>query len=203
MEPKQFYKNLEKKNFPMFTRGDIILTNHHKSWLAKLIRFKGKLEGDDPLCNHVEMYLLTGHSIGANRRVDVKGIEKFFKGKHDVYVFHRKGLTSAHCDKLVAEALRYLNKPYNYTGLLWQALDGITFSSFFSGVFNRDFLVYCSELLQRVYKKALNMKIATKKVGSATPDNIMDYLEKQDRWVCKLTMYKKDKEWRYGDGTDG
>ena len=86
--PKDIYKKLEEDNFPRFTRGDLIFTNNHKSILARLIRFRGKLEGESPCCNHTEMYLLNGHSIGANKTININSLKRFFKNKHDICVMH-------------------------------------------------------------------------------------------------------------------
>ena len=189
-KPKEVFKQLEKDNFPTFTRGDIVFTNNHRSLLARLIRFRGKVEGETPVCNHVEMYLLNGYSIGANRKVDINSLKRYFNGKHDVIVMHNKKISEEGRDKLVKEALRYLHKPYDSIGIVWQALDCITFSTFFSRVFNKKFFVYCSELLQRVYMTAVRRRISKKKVGAATPNNIFEFVKKHPNWECVFIMRK-------------
>ena len=195
MNPSDIFELMEEDKFPLFTRGDIVLTNNHESFLSRLIRLRGKIAGEEHLCSHVELYMMSGHSIGADRKVDLRPLRRFFRGKHDVYVMHHKKLDDCQRDSIVSESLRSLKRPYDYTGLLWQALDGITHTSIFSKLFNRDVFVYCSEFVERVYKKAVNKKVSMKKIGTSTPGDIMLYTVPHKDWACMFSMVKRGKEW--------
>jgi hypothetical protein len=198
MEPKDKYQELKLNNFPMFLRGDIVLTNNLDSMLASLIRFRAKLKGKEPYCNHEEMYLMNGNCIGANKKIDIGDLNRFFTGKHEVYIFRDILLTEEERNKLVIEALRKYGKMYDAFGIVWQALDAITFSTFFSKMFNKDFLYYCSEFVQRVYDKAVQRNPSISDVGCGTPNDSFLYKCFSPDFKCVFMMRKNDDgEWIY------
>jgi len=194
MKPKEIYKNLSKDNFPLFLRGDVILTNNHKSLFARLIRFAGRLGGSDPIVNHAEVYLSMGKSFSADRKMCVHGIEQYFKGKHDIYFYRCIELNDEDRDKLVAEAIKkWTGKPYDILGIFWQALDAITGKNY-SEKYNTSKLAYCSELVQRLYWK-IRRKVSKEAIGSATPDDIRIYVDKSKIWKLIFSLKKKDGKW--------
>ena len=198
MKPKDKYQELKLNNFPMFIRGDIVLTNNLSSIMAFLIRFRAKLKGKEPYCNHEEMYLKNGKCIGANKRIDIGDLDRFFKGKHEVYIFRDVLLSKEERNNLVVEAVGWHGTLYDYLGIVWQALDAITFSTFFSRMFNKDFLYYCSEYIQRVYDKAVQRNPSISDVGCGTPNDSFLYKCFSSDFKCVLMMRKNDEgEWIY------
>ena len=194
MNPRKLYKNLSKNNFPLFLRGDIILTNNHKSWFARLIRFAGRLRGSDPRVNHAEMYLANGKSFSADVKMCIHGIKRYFKGKHDIYFYRCVELDDIDRDRLVTEALRWKGKSYDILGIVWQVLDAITGNGY-SEKHNTNKLAYCSELIQRIYWKAIKRKVSRKAIGAATPDNIEVYVDKSNLWKQIFVLKKEKGKW--------
>jgi hypothetical protein len=192
--PYPVYKSLSKNDFPLFLRGDIILTNNRRSWFAKLIRFAGRLRGGDPTVNHAEMYLASGRAFSADVKMCIHDIERYFKGNHDIYFYRCVELDNIDRDRLVAEAMRWKGKSYDVLGILWQALDAITGDSY-SKKHNTDVLAYCSELLQRIYWKAVKRKVSKKAIGAATPDNIEVYIDKSKLWKQIFVLKKEKGKW--------
>ena len=76
-KPMEIFQALKKRSFPAFTRGtlpgpvslvlDVIFTNTHGGFFARLIRFRGRLEGEKAKCNHTELYTSNGRALSANR----------------------------------------------------------------------------------------------------------------------------------------
>ena len=198
MHPKEKYQELKLNNFPMFLRGDIVLTNNLSSIVASLIRFRAKLKGKEPYCNHEEMYLKNGKCIGANKRIDIEDLDRFFKGKHEVYIFRDLLLSEEERNNLVMEAVGWYGKLYDYLGIVWQALDAITFSTLFSKMFNKGLFCYCSEFIQRVYDNAVQRNPSLSDVGCGTPNDSFLYKCFSPDFKCMFMMKKNDiDEWIY------
>jgi hypothetical protein len=198
MNPKEFYKEIESKNFPMLKRGDLIFTNNHHSFFAKAIRFFGRLSGRQPLCNHVEMYVGSGKAFSADYVMKLHQIKRYFSGKHDVYILSRTDLYKDDRDALIAEAMLWEWKPYDVKGIILQALDVITGKKL-SEKYNDEKLAYCSELVQRLYYDALCIKLHSDKCGAVTPDEIFHFISKKDNiWTTKLWVMKIEKTWICG-----
>lgn len=194
--PKEFFKFLKKRKFNMFETGDIIFTNNHDHWLAKLIRFKAKRDNECPMCNHVETYVDDGLSFTADYKMRFHGIKKYFRGKHDIFVIRRKDLSYNDKIKLIREMNKWKGKPYDFLGILWQGLDGLFRTSLFSQLFNKNIFAYCSELEQRIWWGALKITIDDKKVGVSTPNNIFIHLMGNKEWdnifwMCKSNLTNK------------
>jgi len=192
MDPKEIYKKLASNNFKMFLRGDIVLTNNIESKIASLIRFRAKLKGNKAYCNHEEMYLMNGKCIGANKKVEIGDLSRFFTGKHEVYIFRDTTLSNEDRNSLVIEAIRYYGKMYDSLGIVWQALDAITFSNFFSKTFNKDIFCYCSEYIQRAYFNALQRNPSISDVGCGTPNDSFIYKCFSSDFKCIFMMKKND-----------
>jgi len=190
---ENLYENMKKDNFPLFLRGDIILTNNHKSLFARLIRFAGRLGGSNPEVNHVEMYLGNGTSFSADAKMCKHDIERYFQGKHDVYFYRCIVLSEDDRNKLSAESQLWEGKPYDVLGIFWQALDAITGNGF-SRKYNTDMLAYCSELIQRIYWK-IKRRVSKKVVGEATPDDIRIYISQSKIWRLVFSIRKIGNEW--------
>ena len=192
MNPKEIYKQLKVDNFPMLVRGDIVLTNNIESKIAKLIRLKAKLKGNEAHCNHEEMYLLNGQCIGANKKVEIGDLKRFFDGKHEVYIFRDKLLDTELRNELILEAIKWYGTPYDALGIVWQGLDAVTFSTFFSRTFNKGLLVYCSEFVQRVYWRTLRMNPSLSEVGVGTPNDSFLFKVWSFNFECVLMLTKSD-----------
>jgi len=190
MKPQKIYKELQEDNFPLFMRGDNVFTNNHKSNLAFLIRLKAKLKGNEAICNHEELYLYNGKCIGANKKVEIGDLDRFFKGKHDVYIFRDTTLSIKQRNNLVLEAIGYFGTSYDTLGIVWQGLDAITKSTFFSRIFNKKHVVYCSEFIQRITETALQKNPSLSDVGVGTPNDSLLYKTFSEDFECVFMMKK-------------
>jgi len=190
MKPQETYNKLQKDNFPLLIRGDNVFTNNHTSKLARLIRLKAKLKGNEPICNHEELYLYNGKCIGANKKVEIGGLDRFFKGNHDIYIFRDKTLSVEQRNNLVLEAIGYFGTSYDTLGIVWQGLDAITKSTFFSRMFNKKRIVYCSEFIQRITESALQKNPSLSEVGVGTPNDSLLYKTFSEDFECVFMMRK-------------
>jgi len=197
MNPKEIYAQLKADNFPMLVRADTVITNHIDSKIASMIRFRSKLKGNKAYCNHEEMYLLNGQCIGANKKVEIGGLDRFFDGKHEIYIFRDKLLDIELKNELILEAIRWYGTRYDALGIVWQALDAVTFSTLFSRTFNKGLAVYCSEYLQRVYWNALRTNPSISEVGAGTPNDSFLYKVHSPDFTCVLMLTKEDGVWKY------
>jgi uncharacterized protein YycO len=175
----------------------VIFTNNHGGFFSKLIRFRGRLEGEKPKCSHTELYTSNGRAISANQSgVEIHDISKYFNGGFDFYLYKRKNMSTEERNLVIVEATRWIGRPYDWLGIVWQGLDAITFSTFFSRAFNKGLLTYCSELVQRAYKNGIGMLICDKPIGSATPFNIMECVMDDEEWECVFALWKdKNGKW--------
>jgi len=205
MNPLEIYDALEKDTFPHFHRGDIILTNHLGNFFSTLIRIAGVIKGETPHRSHAEKYLTSGLCIGADKHgVTIKPFRKFFDGKYDVSVYSNTTLTKEQRDCLLKSALWWHGKYYDVVGILWQALDTIFFTDWFSRKFNSVKLPYCSELIERIYIKLptpesplhQGIKVSYKPLGTSIPNDIYEYVEHEKDWECVFKMEKVAGNWR-------
>jgi len=189
VKPKEIFQKIEADGFKQFVRADIILTNNLSGVFAKLIRLK-----TNGVCTHGELYAFTGHTIGANRNgVDINNLKQFFNGKNTVCVYRRKGLKQADRTRILYNACRWLHRPYDWLGIICQALDFIFRTTWFSRKFNGSYLPYCSELIGRAYKH--KRKVSGKSIESTTPQDIFDFVSASPKWKLVFHMLKADGEW--------
>lgn len=186
------YQRLIKCDFGPFSRGDIVLTNCHDSIFAKLIRLKGRVDSNDCKVNHAELYIGSGTNISAELTINIHPIKKFFKGKHDVYVFHNIAISQEQRNAIVAESLVHHGKLYDVLGIIGQAISFLTRSDYFAKLINSKSLLYCSEFLAKIHKKILSRFIPSQNYLSVTPDNIFDFCMIDRDWICSYKLVKND-----------
>jgi cell wall-associated NlpC family hydrolase len=164
--PKELFKLQADKNFPIFKRGDIILTNHRTSWIAKQIRKLTREAGEGfSLVNHALIYISDGRGIEAGSwRIYFCKIKKYFTGNHEVYIMRKIGLTDAERNEKVWEAIKYLNRTYGYLQIAGLAIYNKTGWRWAKKI-KTPFGMICSGLVGQVYFDRQDM----------SPDCIMDY----------------------------
>lgn len=192
-QAKQAYKKLLNDNFRPLNRGDIMLTYCHGSIFAKLIRLKGIVDSGKCHVNHAELYLGSGHSIAAELTVNTHPIKKYFKGKHDVYIFHNAKLTQEQRNAIVAESLVYHGKFYDVLGIVGQALAFLTQMNFWTKTINTRILVYCSEMVAKIYRAVVSNFMPNQDPETVTPDNIYDFCDPNADWICSFKLVRSQR----------
>jgi hypothetical protein len=200
MNPQEIYQALEKGNFPNFHRADIILTNHLGNFFSRLIRIKAILKDELSFVSHAEKYIVSGITLGADKYgLNFKPLEKFFDGSYNVYVFSNIKLLKEERDLLFRESmnawLKWHGKPYDVFGILWQLLDTLFVTDWFSRKWNSDKLIYCNEFVQRMYA-ILKMRISYHELSASTPNDIYEYISSHKEWKCVFKMERIAGEWR-------
>lgn len=188
-EAKFKYKKLSETRFAPLLRGDIVLTNHHSSLLAKAIRLKGRKDSGECKVNHAELYIGSGLSIAAELTINIHPIKKFFTGKHDVYVFRNTKLTQAQRNQLVSDSFVFHGRFYDVLGIVGQAMSYLTRMGIWAKLVNSSNSLYCSELVAKVYKQTIPF-LPQRSYKIITPDDIFDYCWGGIDWNCVYTLLK-------------
>lgn len=188
---KREYQELVDSNYGGLVRGDIVLTNCHSSLIAKAIRLKGRKDSGECHVNHAELYIGSGLDIAAELTINIHPIKKFFSGKHDIYVFRNIKLTKEQRNQIVADSFVFHGKLYDILGIFGQALSFLTRIAIFSKLVNSKGLLYCSELVSKVYKQSTDSFLENKDYQTITPDDIYDFcIQNSNVWVCVFELIK-------------
>ena len=125
--------------------GDIILTSHPSTWLAKAILAGQSLFLDRPArWTHAMRYVGDGQVISQDWKVALRPLTDW-RGA-DLRVWHCLDYTSQERQRLVEEARLDLGRPYDLLGLLGQAFRAVPFvGRWLAGALEIPWLTFCSE----------------------------------------------------------
>lgn len=174
---KSNYKNLDiqkEQNYSAFVRGDTILTLSLHSRFAKLVQWFTRDKGEAPTkVNHTAIYIGQGKVIeAAGFKISIASLKKYFKGHHHVYHGRNQQFNGIARNAIVAEAMVYKGRVYDYLQIGGFALYKLTGRTFFKKYLQIPWLEVCSTFWAEVHDK-IGYRINGNKVA---PDDIYDYL---------------------------